>query len=68
MKQLLNLKKKKEKEKKGHSRLLLKVCYAFRVLSRKSLSQNNVEYDKPLCSVSLVGALGGGGGGWQVKH
>ena len=56
MEQLLNL------IKKGHSRLLLKVCYAFQVLSRKSLSQNNVEYDKPLCSVSLVGAFGEGGG------
>ena len=58
MEQLLDLKKKK-----GHSRLLLKVCYACRVLSRKFPSQNNVEYDKPLCSVSLVGAWGGGGGG-----
>ena len=50
------------KKKGGHSRLLLKVCYSFRVLSRKLLSQNNVEYDKPLCSFSLVGAWGGGGG------
>ena len=56
LEQLLDLKKK------GHSRLLLKVCYACRVLSRKLRSQNNVEYDKPLCSVSLVGAWGGGGG------
>ena len=56
MEQLLDLKKK------GHSRLLLKVCYACRVLSRKLLFQNNVDYDKPLCSVSLVGAWGGGGG------
>ena len=57
MEQLLNLKKKK-RGGGGHSRLLLKVCYSFRVLSRKLLSQNNVEYDKPLCSVSLVGAWG----------
>ena len=54
---------KKKKKKKGHLRLLLKVCYAFRVLARKLLSQNNVEYDKPSCSVSLVGAWGGGGVG-----
>ena len=62
MEQLLNLKKKR-----GHSRLLLKVCYPFRVLNRKLLSQNNVEYDKPLCSFSLVGAWGGGGGGLASK-
>ena len=49
MEQLLNLKKK------GHSRLLSKLFYAFRVLNRKLVSQNNVEYDKPLCSISLVG-------------
>ena len=55
--------KKKKKGPFKNSRLLLKVCYAFRVLSRKLPSQNNVEYDKPLCSVSLVGAWGGGGGG-----
>ena len=56
--------------KKGHSRLLSKLFYAFRVLNKKLLSQNNVEYNKPLCSISLVGAWerGGGGGGWQVKH
>ena len=41
--------------------------FAFRVLSRKFLSQNNVEYDKLLCCVSLVGAWGGGGGGGVGK-
>ena len=29
--------------------------------------QNNVEYDKPLCSISLVGACDGGGGGGVGK-
>ena len=60
MEQLLNLKKKK---KKGHSRLLSKLLYAFRVLNRKLLSQNNVEYDKPLCCTFLGWGVGGGGGG-----
>ena len=59
MEQFLN------EKKKGHSRLLSKLCCAFRVLNRKLLSQNNVKYDKPLCSISLVGR---GRGGWQVKH
>ena len=27
------------------------------------MSQNNVKYDKPLCSICLVGAWEGGGGG-----
>ena len=54
-----------EQKKGGHSRLLSKLCYAFRVLNRKLLSHNNVKYDKPLCSISLVGAWEGG---WQVKH
>ena len=55
------------KKRKGHSRLLLKLCYAFWVLSTKFLSQNNVEYDKLLCCVSLVGACRGGGGGGVGK-
>ena len=55
MEQLLNLKKKG-----GHLRLLSKLCCGFRVLNRKLLSQNNVKYDKPLCSISLVGAWEGG--------
>ena len=48
-------------KKKGHSRLLSNLCCAFRVLNRKLLSQNNVKYDKPLCSISLVGAWEGVG-------
>ena len=44
------------KKKKGHSRLLSKLFYAFLVLNGKLLSQNNVEYDKPLCCIFLVGA------------
>ena len=48
------------KKKKGNSRLLLKPFYAFRVLNRKLLSQNNVEYDKPLRCIFLVGAWEGG--------
>ena len=51
-----------------NSRLLSKLFYAFQVLNRKLLSRNNVECDKPLCSISLVGAWEGGGGGWQVNH
>ena len=55
MEQLLNLKKKAIQD----------YCqsYAFRVLNRKLLSQNNVEYSKPLCAISLVGAREGEGGG-----
>ena len=49
--------------KKGHSRLLSKLFYAFRVLNRKLLSQNNVEYNKPLCCIFLGWGVGGGGGG-----
>ena len=49
-----------------NSRLLSKLFYAFRVLNRKLLSQNNVEYNKPLCSISLVGAWEGEGS--QVNH
>ena len=49
MKQLLNLKKD------GY------LFYAFLVLNRKLLSRNNVEYDKPLYCISLVGE-------GQVKH
>ena len=56
-----------KKKKKGggggdHSRLLSKLCYAFRVLNRKLLSQNNVKYDKPLCSISFSWGVGGGDG------
>ena len=55
MEQLLNLKKKKAIQDYCQS-----FFYAFRVLNRKLVSQNNVEYDKPLCSISLVGAWEGG--------
>ena len=44
MEMLPNLKKKA-------IQLLSKLFYAFRVLNRKLLSQNNVEYDKPLCCI-----------------
>ena len=54
-------------KRKGHSRLLSKLFYAFWVLNRKLLSQNNVEYDKPLCCIFLVGAWEGGGGGLASK-
>ena len=50
-------------KKGGHSRLLSKLFYAFRVLKRKLLSQKSGEYDKPLCCIFLVGACEGGGGG-----
>ena len=45
-----------------NSSLLSKLFYTFQVLNRKLLSQKNVECDKPLCSISLVGAWEGGGG------
>ena len=49
-------------KKEGHSRLLSKLFYALRVLNRKLLSQNNVEYDKPLCCSFFGWGVGGGGG------
>ena len=67
MEQLLDYKRE------GHSRILSTLFYAFWVLNKKLLSQNNVEYDKPLCCSFMAGAWegmggGGGGGGCQVKH
>ena len=53
------------KIKKGPFKITVKAILCIRVLNRKLLSQNNVEYD--MCSISLVGAWGGGGVGVASK-